>query len=274
MPDGEIPDGCNRRERNTNLFINGLSNVLKRMANSARHVFLIKGKVQRAGFRAKIKDVAKAHGLIGFTKNLQNYDEDVLVVGEGDKRKIDGFLSGVEKLKIEQAKVIGERERLDERLSRLNEDLDSKLISKRYKEDSGKILMLLERKKSILRELKFYESKMSPYLIKEIVSVKGITEYENEIGEVDYGNDFKIIRVKGEESDRLDEGIEALIDLRYSTSNLNYDIIDTDFAMLNIKYGALTEAVTSGFRAFPENFANAFDTVLDRKYGIKPRSKK
>jgi len=177
-------------------------------------------------------------------------------------------------IKIEQDKNIKERKGLEEGLSRLNEELDSKLISKKYKEDSGKILMLLERKKSILRELKFYESKMSPCLIKDITLVKDTAEYEKEIKEVDYDTDVKIIRVKGEESDRLDEGIGALIDLRYSTSNMNYDIIDTDFAILNIKYGALTEAVTSGFRAFPENFANTFDTVLDRKYGITPGPKK
>ncbi len=237
-------------------------------------VFLIKGKVQRAGFRARIKDIAKAHGLIGFTENLQNYDEDVLVVCEGDERKIDGFLGDVERLKSDQAKVIREKNKLEKRLSELNEKLDDRLISKGYKDASREILMLLERKKSILRELKFYESKTTPYLVRNIVPVKNIDEYEEEIRKAEYGNNFLMIRAKGEESDRLDEGIEALVDLKYSTSNLSYDIIDTDFAMLNIKYGALTGAVSSGFKTFPKEFAKAFDTIIDKKYGIRPKPKK
>jgi len=244
-----------------------------RMANS-KQAFLIKGRVQRAGFRTRIKDIAKAHGLMGFTKNLQNYDEDVLVACEGDKRKIDGFLSDLERLKSEQAMVIREINKLEKRLSELNEKLDSRLISRDYKENTEKILMLLERKKSILRGLKFYESKITPYFIKDIVPVKNIDEYEKEIQEVKYSNNFLIVRVRGEESDRLDEGIEALVDLRYSTSNINYDVIDTDFAILNIKYGALTAAVSSGFETFPKEFAKAFDTILDKKYGVRPKTRK
>ena len=128
---------------------------------------------------------------------------------------------------------------MEKRLSELNDKLDSRLISKDHKDNSGKILMLLERKKSILRELKFYESKIPPYSIKGIVPVKNIDEYKKEIQEAKYGNNFLIVRVRGEEGDRLDEGIEALVDLRYSTSNINYDVIDTDFAVLNVKYGGI-----------------------------------
>ena len=243
------------------------------MINSTQSTqgFLIKCKVQRAGFRSKIKDMAKAHKLTGFAKNLQNYDEDVLVVCEGDNEKINGFLSDVDKLKSMQVDVIRKKEELENKISTLNEELDKKLISD-DNSDPDRILMLLERKKSRLRELKFYESGTSPYFIKDIAPVEDINKYKKEIREADYGNNFLIVRNIGEESDRLDEGIEALVDLRYSTSNLNYDIIDVDFAILNIKYGALTGAVKSGFEAFPREFAKAFDGILDKKYGIKPKT--
>jgi len=243
------------------------------MDNHALAGLIIKGKVQRAGFRSKIKDIAKAHKLVGFTKNLQNYDEDVLVVYEQGNGKTDGFLRDLRELKSEQDRVIKERNKLEVGLSKLNEELDSELTS-RSEESSGKVIMLLDRKKSMLRKLKFYESRMPTYPITDIAPVKDINEYREDIKEAEYGNNFLIVRDEDETSDRLDEGIEALIAVKSSTSNLNYDIIDTDFAMLNVKYGALTQAVNSGFKQFPEDFAMAFDTVLDRKYGIRPKSGK
>jgi acylphosphatase len=188
--------------------------------------FLIKGKVQRAGFRSRIKDIAKAHGLIGFTKNLQNYDEDVLVVCESDKRKTEGFLSDMKRLQSKQAHVTSEKNKSEKRLSNF---------------------------------------------INDIVPVQNINEYEKEIREVKYDNNFLIVRDSGEQGDRLDEWIEALVDLRHTTSDINYDIIDTDFALLNVKYGALTGAISSGFEAFPKEFAKAFDTILDKKYGVRPK---
>ena len=239
------------------------------MDNPTLAGLIIKGKVQRAGFRSKIKDVAKAHKLVGFTKNLQNYDEDVLVVYEPSNGKTGGFLRDLRELKSEQDSFIKERNKLEAGLSRLNEELDSELTS-RSEESPGKVLMLLDRKKSMLRKLKFYESRMPTHLITNIVPVKDINEYGEDIEEAEYGNNFLIVRNEDEASDRLDEGIEALVDLRHSTSNLNYDIIDTDFAMLNVKYGALTGAVNSGFKEFPKEFAKAFDVVLDKKYGIRP----
>ncbi len=240
------------------------------------HFFLIKGKVQKAGFRARIKDIAKAQGLIGFVKNLQNFDEDVLVMCEGNENRISNFSEDIKKLKSEQEEIIRERKTLKDALSRLNEDLSreyEKLLSK-PEDHPENILMLLERKKSLLREIKFYESKATPHFIKEIRPEKDEGKYKEEITKARNNRNFLIIRDENELSDRLYEGIEALVDLRHNTSNLNHDIIDIDFSILNIKYGALTRSISSGFENFPKEFAKAFDTILDKKYGIKPKPKK
>ncbi len=42
---------------------------------------IIKGKVQKVGFRAFTKDIATKLGLKGFVKNLENGDVELLAVG-------------------------------------------------------------------------------------------------------------------------------------------------------------------------------------------------
>lgn len=248
------------------------------MANSKFRGFLIKGRVQRAGFRAKVKEIAKKHGLIGFTKNLENFDEDVLVVCKNNGEGIEKFSDDIDELINEQKKTIKEMEELERTLSDITDRLDRKLTLKTYdkEKEPEDILMLLERKKSILRKLKVCKSTMAPYSITRIVPVEDIKEYEKEIKEYEekIKNNFVLIRDADEASIRLDEGIEALIDLKHSTSSLNYDIIDTDFAILNTKYGALTKAISSGFKDFPTAFAKAFDVILAEKYDIRPKAKK
>ncbi|MEA3254845.1 MAG: acylphosphatase [Candidatus Altiarchaeota archaeon] len=222
------------------------------MTNPPRKGFLIKGTVQRAGFRDMIKKLAKSHNLFGFTENLKNYDEDVLVVCIGDENKISGFEKDTRALISDQTESINEK-------TQLKEKLDSLLTSEDYRGNTS---------------LKHNESKQSPYHIENMLTIPNLGKYKDSITEAERAKDFTIIRdIKKETGERLDEGISALVALKNHTSNLNYDIIDNDFAILNLKYGALTDAVSLGFKSFPTEFAKAFDKVMDEKYGLTPKQK-
>lgn len=244
------------------------------MTNPPRKGFLIKGAVQRAGFRDMIKKLAKSHKLFGFTENLKNYDEDVLVVCIGDENKISWFEKDTRALISDQIKSINEKTQLKEKLDSIDEELDSLLTSEDYRGNTPKIIPLLEKKKIILRKLKHNESKQPPYHIENMLAIEDLEKYKDSITGAERDKDFTIIRdTKKETGERLDEGISALVALKNHTSNLNYDIIDNDFAILNLKYGALTDAVSLGFKSFPTEFAKAFDKVMDEKYGLTPKKK-
>ena len=59
------------------------------MKNEAR-LLHITGTVQGVGFRPFIYQIAKAHGLFGYVKNLGNYVEILL---EGNLESLDNFLA-------------------------------------------------------------------------------------------------------------------------------------------------------------------------------------
>lgn len=63
----------------------------------------MKGKVQRAGFRYFVKDKAKELGLMGSVQNIRNYDEDVLVLVEGEANKINDLVEILKDLKKDEA---------------------------------------------------------------------------------------------------------------------------------------------------------------------------
>lgn len=56
---------------------------------------IVKGDVQRSAFRRFVKQLAKKHNLFGSVENLDNYDEDVRIVCEGESESTQAFLSGL-----------------------------------------------------------------------------------------------------------------------------------------------------------------------------------
>lgn len=236
--------------------------------------FLIDGKVQRAGFRSRVKDLAKAHRLRGFAQNLRNYDESVLVVCKGNIREVKAFEDDLKGLITDEGKILKDKLKLEEELSKITDSLDAVLTSKDFDGKKEKALPLLEKKKSILRKLKGYKIRQMPYIVEKITPLRDLGNYQANIDEADYGDDFKLIRDKEELEVRLDEGIKALTGLENASTDLNYEIIDTDFTILDIKYGSLNDSLQKGFESFPVAFAKALDVVLDKRYGIKPKKYK
>lgn len=236
--------------------------------------FLIDGKVQRAGFRSKIKTVAKSHRLRGFAENLDNYEESVLVYCEGRPQDIESFEKEITSLITNIKSFLKEKEKTEIELNKINDALDKTLTTGKPSERKEKALPLLERKKSILRKIKEHETRQTAYHVEKITITNKPEEYSENVGKPDYKDNFKLIRDPEETSARLDEGINALIDLKTATSTTNYELIDTDFAILDVKYGSLNESIKNGFQTFPTNFAKAFGIVLDQKYNLKPTKTK
>ncbi|MBS3057447.1 MAG: acylphosphatase [Candidatus Diapherotrites archaeon] len=52
----------------------------------------VKGDVQKSAFRRFVKQLAKKHNLFGSVENLDNYDEDVLIICEGEVEGLEKFL--------------------------------------------------------------------------------------------------------------------------------------------------------------------------------------
>ena len=71
------------------------------MKNEAR-LLHITGTVQGVGFRPFIYQIAKAHGLFGYVKNLGNYVEILL---EGNLESLDNFLGDLLEKKPPLAKI-------------------------------------------------------------------------------------------------------------------------------------------------------------------------
>jgi len=72
---------------------------LKVKTEKKRARILVKGKVQRTGFRDHVKYLAKKHRLYGTVENINNYDEDVLIICEGGEKNIHAFLDELETLR-------------------------------------------------------------------------------------------------------------------------------------------------------------------------------
>ena len=58
-----------------------------------RAVILVKGKVQRVGYRDEVEEIARRRGISGFVENVKPYD--VRVVAEGEESKMEQFIEEI-----------------------------------------------------------------------------------------------------------------------------------------------------------------------------------
>ena len=58
-----------------------------------RAVILVKGKVQRVGYRDEVEEIARRLGISGFVENVKPYD--VRVVAEGEDSKMERFIEEI-----------------------------------------------------------------------------------------------------------------------------------------------------------------------------------
>ena len=57
---------------------------------------VVKGDVQRSAFRRFVKLLAKKHNLFGSVENLDNYDDDVRIICEGEEGNAQEFIKRLE----------------------------------------------------------------------------------------------------------------------------------------------------------------------------------
>ena len=80
----------------------------------------VKGKVQKVQFRNFAKETAKKYHLVGTAINLSNYDEDVGIICEGQKKTIEHYIQDlretarppirIDSLQVEYSMATGEFE--------------------------------------------------------------------------------------------------------------------------------------------------------------------
>ena len=99
----------------------------------------MKGKVQRAGFRYFVKDKAKDFGLMGCVQNIRNYDEDVLILVEGEEDKINALVEILEDLKKDEATSNLLLIRVDEVKPEFKEDFEGRFTDFNIIRDSDEI---------------------------------------------------------------------------------------------------------------------------------------
>src|SRR3989344_7507730 len=58
-----------------------------------RVILIVKGRVQRVGYRDFVEEIARKLGIIGFVENLKPYD--VKIVCEGEEEKVKQFLEKI-----------------------------------------------------------------------------------------------------------------------------------------------------------------------------------
>jgi acylphosphatase len=130
----------------------------------------VSGRVQMAGYRAKVVDLARSSGLVGFVQNLP--DGRVEVVAEGDRSDLERFASA---LKMENALIqvyeveaayseatgslfgfrkVVDAEEMGDRLYEGVEILKEILVSVRegFSDLGGKMDTLLEKQDSMLEK--------------------------------------------------------------------------------------------------------------------------
>jgi len=243
------------------------------MRTNVRRGFLITGRVQRSGFRPFLKDLAHKHDLSGFAENLSNRTEDVLIVCEGSEEKIKCFQEDLENEVTKQKDALKKIIETKEELAKATKDLDNQITAKPQGEMTQKekddVIFTLTKRKTLLRRHVLLERMVKPYEINLIkpLTQKEILAYKKNISKASFGDFFKIVRNPGESDDRLDEGISFLAEMRAGVSPYQYEVIDTDFAILDMKYGKLTDTIAD---EFPRKFAQAFEEILSTKYGMKP----
>ena len=60
---------------------------------------IVKGKVQRVGYRDEVEEIARRLGIKGFVENIKPYDYDIRIVTEGEDEAISEF---IERVKIKR----------------------------------------------------------------------------------------------------------------------------------------------------------------------------
>ena len=257
------------------------------MPANVQRGFLISGKVQKAGFRPFLKELAYEHGLSGFAENLNNrMGEEVLIVCKGSDERIRGFQKDLEAEEGKQKESRQKTRVTEAELTQTTEELDEKITAKTQgnmtQQEKDEVIRLLTKRKTLLRQHALLERTSKPYLIEFIkpLTPKGLLDYKANIKKAAYKNSFKIVRKKGESDDRLDEGLGFLAGIRSVVSPYQYEAIDTDFAIMDMKYNKLTDTIANDFpknfarafaKDFSKNFAQVFEEILSSKYGMKPQ---
>ncbi len=95
---------------------------------------IVKGDVQRVGYRDRVERIARKLNITGFVENLKPYD--VRIIAEGEKRDIDRFIKEieikkspifVEELKLKREKPKGEYEYFEIKRGSWQEELGERL---------------------------------------------------------------------------------------------------------------------------------------------------
>ena len=69
-----------------------------------RFEIIVKGEVQKVAFRRFVRQLAKKHNLFGSVENLDNYDEDVRIVCEGEESNLQKFLRHLKEPSAEESR--------------------------------------------------------------------------------------------------------------------------------------------------------------------------
>ena len=69
-----------------------------------RAVIIVKGNVQRVGYRDRVENIARKLGVVGFVENLKPYD--IRIIAEGKKENLEKF---IQQIKIEEPPILVEK---------------------------------------------------------------------------------------------------------------------------------------------------------------------
>lgn len=84
------------------------------MAEKYAHILISGRRVQKVMFREYIRDLAVKHDLLGEVHNVHNYHRDVMVICEGEERRIRDFIRELDTLREEKRPEEEERHVLSE----------------------------------------------------------------------------------------------------------------------------------------------------------------
>ena len=182
--------GLSARDDNTYIKIRHYPQLME------RHVILVSGKVQKAGYRARVVAIAEALGIKGMVENLP--DGRVKVIAEGEESDLERFaealriknaLIDVTEIKIERSrgpgcydsfhKTVGKDE-TDERLDRSAEYLKELIdvtrdgfgrietgMNRGFSDLGNKMDQMLEKQDETIRAIQGLDSKMDQMLDKQ-----------------------------------------------------------------------------------------------------------
>lgn len=236
----------------------------------ARVKFIIKGNVQKVNMRGDTRDKAVSSDLVGEVYNKLNHVE---VIVDGQEQNINKFEEWLNSLKVDTEKRKKQMEEIKSELeniegsitsfsNRINK-LEEKLgIDEKQKIEDGSNEDLNKKIKLLKLELKNLKLKQISKRQEQIDKRKELQKLEiirQEIWSVDsikltekerkgrYSS-FKIIENKADKEhdfrERIYRAADDLSAIRTSTIDyMNFDKIDLDFAHLDVKYSAFSDAM-------------------------------